>query len=167
MRTALTIAGSDSSGGAGIQADLKTFAAHGVFGLSAITAITAQNTLGVLRAEPLTPDLVAAQIDAVAADLPIHATKIGMLANAAIIEGVAAAIERHRLPHVVLDPVMIAKSGAALLDPDAVHALRTRLLPLAVSTAKRSFQTSSLPVGSKTAMPRPMWSRVLRSTSAL
>jgi len=131
MRTALTIAGSDSSGGAGIQADLKTFAAHGVFGLSALTAITAQNTLGVMRASAVDPDLVAAQIDAVAADLPIHATKIGMLANAGVIEAVAAAIERHRLPNVVLDPVMIAKSGAALLDPAAVDALRARLLPLA------------------------------------
>jgi hydroxymethylpyrimidine/phosphomethylpyrimidine kinase len=131
MRTALTIAGSDSSGGAGIQADLKTFAAHGVFGLSALTAITAQNTLGVVRASGVDPDLVAAQIDAVAADLPIHATKIGMLANAGVIEAVAAAIERHRLTNVVLDPVMIAKSGAALLDPAAVDALRARLLPLA------------------------------------
>ena len=131
MRTALTIAGSDSSGGAGIQADLKTFAAHGVFGLSALTAITAQNTLGVVRASAVDPDLVAAQIDAVAADLPIDATKIGMLANAGVIEAVAAAIERHRLPHVVLDPVMIAKSGAALLEPAAVDALRARLLPLA------------------------------------
>ena len=144
MRTALTIAGSDSSGGAGIQADLKTFAAHGVFGLSAITAITAQNTLGVLRAEAIAPALVAAQIDAVAADLPIHATKIGMLANAAIIESVAAAIDRHRLPHVVLDPVMIAKSGAALLDPDAVHALRTRLLPLAAVVTPNAPEAAAL-----------------------
>ena len=131
MRTALTLACSNTSGGAGIQADLKTFAAHGVFGLSALTAITAQNTLGVMRASAVDPDLVAAQIDAVAADLPIHATKIGMLANAGVIEAVAAAIERHRLPNVVLDPVMIAKSGAALLDPAAVDALRARLLPLA------------------------------------
>ena len=131
MRTALTIAGSDSSGGAGIQADLKTFAAHGVFGCTAITAITAQNTLGVARAQALDADLVASQIDAVAADLPPDATKIGMLATTAIVEVVAAAIVRHGLRHVVLDPVMIAKSGAALLAPEAVEAVRTRLLPLA------------------------------------
>ena len=131
MRTALTIAGSDSSGGAGIQADLKTFAAHGVFGCTAITAITAQNTLGVARAQALDPDLVAAQIDAVASDLPPDATKIGMLATAAIVEVVAAAIGRHRLRNVVLDPVMVAKSGAALLAPDAVEAVRMELLPLA------------------------------------
>lgn len=131
MRTALTIAGSDSGGGAGIQADLKTFAAHGVFGLSAITAITAQNTLGVTRATQVDADLIAAQIDAVAADFPVHATKIGMLATAAIIDVVAAALGRHALRKVVLDPVMVAKSGTPLLDPDAVGALRDRLLPLA------------------------------------
>ena len=131
MRTALTIAGSDSSGGAGIQADLKTFAAHGVFGMSAITAITAQNTLGVTRVDVIDPGMVTAQIDAVASDIGIHATKIGMLANAAIVSAVAAAIRRHALPHVVLDPVMIAKSGAKLLDDDAVRALATELFPLA------------------------------------
>ena len=131
MRTALTIAGSDSSGGAGIQADLKTFAAHGVFGMSAITAITAQNTLGVSRVDVLDPAMVTAQIDAVASDIGVNATKIGMLANAAIVSAVASAIRRHRLPHVVLDPVMIAKSGAKLLDDDAVRALASDLLPLA------------------------------------
>ncbi|HSG00084.1 MAG TPA: bifunctional hydroxymethylpyrimidine kinase/phosphomethylpyrimidine kinase [Vicinamibacterales bacterium] len=131
MRTALTIAGSDSGGGAGIQADLKTFAAHGVFGMSAITAVTAQNTLTVTRSLALPPDLVTAQIDAVTADLPVHAVKIGMLANAAIVDAVAASIRRHRLSPVVLDPVMIAKGGAPLLADDAVHALRSWLLPLA------------------------------------
>jgi hydroxymethylpyrimidine/phosphomethylpyrimidine kinase len=131
MRTALTIAGSDSGGGAGIQADLKTFAAHGVFGMSAITAITAQNTQAVTASVALDPALVAAQIDAVAADLPVHAVKIGMLANAAIVDAVVAALRRHGLGPVVLDPVMVAKSGARLLDDDAVRALRTRLLPLA------------------------------------
>jgi len=131
MRTALTIAGSDSSGGAGIQADLKTFAAHGVFGMSAITAVTAQNTLGVRGVVALPPDFVASQIDAVAEDIPPHATKIGMLANAGIVDAVAAALGRHRLPNVVLDTVMIAKSRARLLDEDAVAALRDRLLPLA------------------------------------
>jgi hydroxymethylpyrimidine/phosphomethylpyrimidine kinase len=131
MRTALTIAGSDSGGGAGIQADLKTFAAHGVFGMSALTAITAQNTQAVTASVALDPALVAAQIDAVAADLPVHAVKIGMLANAAIVDAVVAALRRHGLGPVVLDPVMVAKSGARLLDDDAVRALRTRLLPLA------------------------------------
>ena len=120
MRTALTIAGSDSSGGAGIQADLKTFAAHGVFGMSAITAVTAQNTLGVSGVIALPPEFVAAQIDAVATDIPPDAVKIGMLANARIVETVAAALERHRLRCVVLDTVMIAKSRARLLDPDAL-----------------------------------------------
>ncbi len=131
MRTALTIAGSDSGGGAGIQADLKTFAAHGIFGMSAITAVTAQNTVTVTASHALEPALVAAQIDAVALDLPIDAVKVGMLATAAIIETVAAAIERHGLGPVVLDPVMVAKGGARLLADDAVDALRRRLLPLA------------------------------------
>src|SRR5688500_518234 len=111
MRTALTIAGSDSSGGAGIQADLKTFEAHGVFGMSAITAITAQNTLGVARVLTLPPEMVVAQIDAVVDDLGASATKIGMLGNAAIAAAVAAALRRHALAHVVLDTVMVAKGG--------------------------------------------------------
>jgi hydroxymethylpyrimidine/phosphomethylpyrimidine kinase len=129
MHTALTIAGSDSSGGAGIQADLKTFAAHGVFGTSAVTAITAQNTVGVTAVRALDADLVTAQIEAVAADIEIAAVKTGMLATAAIIEAVAAAIESLELPNVVVDPVMIAKSGDRLLEPDAVAALIAELLP--------------------------------------
>ena len=132
MRTALTIAGSDSSGGAGIQADLKTFAAHGVFGMTAITAVTAQNTLGVTGVVALAPDFVAAQIDAVTVDIPPDATKIGMLANAGIIDAVAHAIARQTLANVVLDTVMIAKSRARLLDESAIAALRDRLLPLAM-----------------------------------
>lgn len=131
MRSALTIAGSDSGGGAGIQADLKTFAAHGVYGTSAITAVTAQNTLGVTGWQALPADLVTAQIEAVAADIPPAAVKVGMLANAAIVEAVAAAIASLDLPHVVLDPVMVAKGGGRLLEADAVHALRTELLPRA------------------------------------
>lgn len=131
MVVALTIAGSDSGGGAGIQADLKTFAAHGVFGTSAITAITAQNTLGVTAVFALDPALVVAQIDAVATDLRPRATKIGMLANAGIIAAVADAITRHELLHVVIDPVMVAKGGDHLLESAAVAALRERLLPLA------------------------------------
>jgi len=129
MHIALTIAGSDSSGGAGIQADLKTFAAHGVFGTSAITAITAQNTLGVTRVDAVAPAMVAAQIDAVATDFSLEATKIGMLADAAIVAVVADAIDRHGLRNVVLDPVMIAKSGARLIDQAAIAALVSALMP--------------------------------------
>jgi hydroxymethylpyrimidine/phosphomethylpyrimidine kinase len=129
MRTALTIAGSDSGGGAGIQADLKTFAAHGVYGTSAITAITAQNTLGVVAWQALPADLVIAQIEAVAGDIGADAVKVGMLATAAIVEAVAAAIEALNLPNVVVDPVMIAKGGDRLLEADAVAAIRLELLP--------------------------------------
>ena len=132
MRTALTIAGSDSGGGAGIQADLKTFAAFGVYGTSAITAVTAQNTMGITTASPLAADLVTAQIEAVAGDIEIHATKTGMLATSAIVEAVAAAIEEFDLPMVVVDPVMLAKSGERLLDEDAVRALCAELLPRAL-----------------------------------
>ncbi len=131
MRTALTIAGSDSGGGAGIQADLKTFAAHRVYGTSAITAVTAQNTLGVTMWQAMPADLVTAQIEAVAADIGADAVKIGMLANAAIVEAVAAAILDLDLPLVVVDPVMVAKGGDKLLEDDAVAALRTELLPRA------------------------------------
>jgi hydroxymethylpyrimidine/phosphomethylpyrimidine kinase len=131
MPTALTIAGSDSSAGAGIQADLKTFAAFGVYGVSAITAVTAQNTAGVQSVSPLSADDVTAQIEAVAADIAIQATKIGMLATAAIVEAVAAAIEELDLPLVVLDPVLVSTSGEPLLDADGVQALRLELLPRA------------------------------------
>src|SRR5215211_3727831 len=131
MHTALTIAGSDPSGGAGIQADLKTFAAFGVYGASAITAITVQNTLGVEAIAPLSADLVSAQIEAVAGDLDIAAIKIGMLATAAIVEAVAAAITSLDLPLVVLDPVLASSSGDRLLDEDGVAALRAEMLPRA------------------------------------
>jgi len=129
--TALTIAGSDSGGGAGIQADLKTFHHFGVYGTSALTLVTAQNTRGVRRIELLPPSLVAAQIDAVAEDLPPAAVKTGALGAAAIVEAVAAALARHELTRLVVDPVMIAKGGDALLEPDAVDALRRLLLPRA------------------------------------
>jgi hydroxymethylpyrimidine/phosphomethylpyrimidine kinase len=131
MRTALTIAGSDSGAGAGIQADLKTFAAHGVYGTSAITAITAQNTRGVSGWEPVSTTLVVAQIDAVASDIGADAVKTGMLANAAIVDAVAGVLGRLALPFLVVDPVMIAKGGDRLLEPAAVEAIRVRLLPLA------------------------------------
>jgi hydroxymethylpyrimidine/phosphomethylpyrimidine kinase len=128
---ALTVAGSDSSGGAGIQADLKTFAAHGVFGASAITALTAQNTLGVAAVHAVPPAFVAAQIDAVADDLSIAAVKTGMLLDAGIVAAVAKTLRRRALPNLVVDPVMVSKSGARLLQDDAVKALVEHLLPLA------------------------------------
>ncbi|MHB8620448.1 MAG: bifunctional hydroxymethylpyrimidine kinase/phosphomethylpyrimidine kinase [Chloroflexota bacterium] len=129
---ALTIAGSDSGAGAGIQADLKTFAALGVYGCSAITAITAQNTSGVFAVQDVLPEVVAAQIDAVMADIGAGAAKTGMLSSTAIIETVADRIRHHRLRKLVVDPVMVAKSGDHLLRPDAVDALKRLLLPLAL-----------------------------------
>lgn len=138
MRTALTIAGSDSSGGAGIQADLKTFAAFGVYGASAITAVTAQSTAAVSRVVALSADEVIAQIEAVASDIAIDATKTGMLATAAIVEAVAATIDEIDLPLVVVDPVLIATSGERLLDADALQTLSAELLPRAfVATPNR------------------------------
>lgn len=128
---ALTIAGSDSSGGAGIQADLKTFAALGVYGASAITALTAQNTRGVTGIHAVPAEFVTAQIDAVFSDLAVGAVKIGMVAQVASIEAIAAALSRWAPRHVVLDPVMVATSGDRLLAAEAVEALRTRLIPLA------------------------------------
>jgi len=129
MRHALTVAGSDSGGGAGIQADLKTFAAHGVYGTSAITAITAQNTERVTAMHVVPAAMVGAQIDAVASDIRIDAMKTGMLATAEIVATVSDAIARWRFPHVVVDPVMVAKSGDHLLNPDAVAAVRAALIP--------------------------------------
>jgi len=131
MVAALTIAGSDSGGGAGLQADLKTFAAHGVFGATAVTAITAQNTAGVAAVHALPPDLVTAQIDAVMADTGVDVVKTGMLATFGIIEAVAAAASRHGFGSLVVDPVIVATSGAPLLDEGALEALQARLLPLA------------------------------------
>src|SRR3990172_8896841 len=131
MPSVLTIAGSDSSAGAGIQADLKTFAALGVYGTCAVTAITAQNTLGVTAVHEMPPGIVAAQIDAVVTDIPPDAVKTGMLAGAAIIEVAAAKVREHGLPNLVVDPVMVAKSGDRLLREAAVPALRDLLLPLA------------------------------------
>jgi hydroxymethylpyrimidine/phosphomethylpyrimidine kinase len=128
---ALTIAGSDSSGGAGIQADLKTFAAFGVYGASAITALTAQNTQGVSGIHPVPPDFVTAQMDAVFADLDVAAVKIGMVAELSIVEAIVAALSRWKPGHVVFDPVMVASSGDRLLAAEAVESLRTRLFPQA------------------------------------
>ncbi|WP_138494661.1 bifunctional hydroxymethylpyrimidine kinase/phosphomethylpyrimidine kinase [Paenibacillus pinistramenti] len=132
VHKALTVAGSDSGGGAGIQADLKTFQELGVYGMSAVTAVTVQNTLGVQGVHPVPPETVAAQIASVGEDLQPDALKTGMLFSAAIIEAVAGQISRFGWTKLVVDPVMIAKGGAELLLEEAVHALRTRLLPLAL-----------------------------------
>ena len=139
MPIALTIAGSDSSGGAGIQADLKTFAALGVYGASVITALTAQNTSGVSGIHIVPADFVTAQIDAVFSDLHVDAVKIGMVAQLATIDAIAAGLTRWAPKHVVLDPVMVATSGDRLLATEAVDALRTRLMPHA------SLVTPNLP----------------------
>jgi hydroxymethylpyrimidine kinase/phosphomethylpyrimidine kinase len=131
LPVALTIAGSDSGGGAGIQADLKTFAALGVHGTSAITAITAQNTTTVTDIFELPVGIITAQIEAIVSDFDVQAAKTGMLASSKIIEAIALAIAKHRITNLVVDPVMIAKGGARLLRDDAIEALRVRLLPLA------------------------------------
>ena len=128
---ALTIAGSDSSGGAGIQADLKTFAAFGVYGASVITALTAQNTTGVSGIHQVPAEFVTAQIDAVFSDLAVGAVKIGMVAQPASIDAIVAGLMRWSPKHIVLDPVMVATSGDRLLAEEAVEALRTKLIPLA------------------------------------
>ena len=141
---AMTIAGSDSGGGAGIQADLKTFAALGVYGTCAITAITAQNTVGVQQAYPLPPELVAAQIDSIISDLPCHAAKAGMLANAAIIEVVASRIRLHNIPHLVVDPVMVATSGGRLLLEAAEAVYIEQLFPLAEVITPNAAEASVL-----------------------
>ena len=144
MKRALTIAGSDSGGGAGIQADLKTFAAHGVYGTSAITAITAQNTLGVTAVHTVPADIVAAQIEAVVSDIGTDAVKTGMLATAAIVEAVVAAIEELDLPSVVVDPVMVAKGGSRLLDDEAIETMRTELLPRAMVITPNAEEAAAL-----------------------
>lgn len=144
MRHALTVAGSDSGGGAGIQADLKTFAALGVYGMSAVTAVTAQNTREVRGVQPLPPAFVAAQIDCVWDDIRVDAVKIGMTANAGIIEAVAAALRRRPPVPVVLDPVMVATSGATLLEPDAARALVQTLLPLCAVVTPNLAESEAL-----------------------
>jgi len=128
---ALTVAGSDSSGGAGIEADLKTMTALGVYGMAALTAVTAQNTVGVQGAVVLAPEFVAKQIRSVVTDIGVDAAKCGMLANEGIIRVVAGMIRELRIPNVVVDPVMMAKSGDPLLEPEALSALREELIPLA------------------------------------
>lgn len=141
---ALSIAGSDSGGGAGIQADLKTFSALGVFGMTAITAVTAQNTMGVTGIVELPPEAVGQQIDAVVVDIGVDAAKTGMLSSALIIEMVAERIRHHRIERLVVDPVMIAKSGAPLLRPEAMDALRRILLPLALVVTPNLHEAKAL-----------------------
>ncbi len=144
MYKALTIAGSDSGGGAGIQADLKTFSALKVYGACAITAVTAQNTLGVAAVHSLPADMAAAQIHAVMEDIGAHAAKTGMLANAGIIEAVAGQVEKHRIPSLVVDPVMVSKSGHQLLASDAIEALQTLLFPLASLVTPNILEAETL-----------------------
>jgi hydroxymethylpyrimidine/phosphomethylpyrimidine kinase len=131
---AVTIAGSDSGGGAGIQADLKTFAALGVFGASVVTALTAQNTTGIFAVHAVPPDFVGAQIDAVFSDMAVRAVKIGMLANAGVIDAVMVGLARHHARNVVLDPVMASSSGETLLRPDAIAKLRQLMTGVRVVT---------------------------------
>ncbi len=144
MKVALTIAGSDSSGGAGIQADIKAMQANGVYAASVLTAITAQNTQAVTAAHDLPLDLINAQLDAVFDDLTIRATKTGMLSSTGIIEVVASQIERRGVAPLVVDPVMISKSGFALLKPDAVATLKTQLLPLATVVTPNAHEAAHL-----------------------
>ncbi len=144
MPVTLTIAGSDSGGGAGIQADLKTFAALGVYGASVITAITAQNTLGVRAIHEVPAEVVAAQIDAVLDDIGADAAKTGMLSSAAVVDVVAERLRAHRVTRLVVDPIMVAKSGDRLLREDAVAALRERLLPLAAVVTPNAPEASVL-----------------------
>lgn len=154
--TALTIAGSDSGGGAGVAADLRTFTAHGVWGLCALTAVTAQNTVGVQAVGMLDPGLVRAQIASVVDDIGVGATKTGMLGTAAIVAAVAEAVRAGGLGALVVDPVAVASSGAALVDPAGLEALRRDLLPLAdlvtPNLAEAAALTGSGPIGDRRAM---------------
>jgi hydroxymethylpyrimidine kinase/phosphomethylpyrimidine kinase len=157
MRIALTIAGSDSGGGAGIQADLKTFQRFGVFGTSAITAITAQNTCGVARWEAVSADLVRGQIDAVAEDLRPAAFKTGMLANTAVASTVSSAIRDHSLPNYVLDPVMVSTSGDVLFEGGTIKVIRDQLVPQATLVTPNLHEAAILvgaPVEDEDAMAR-------------
>ena len=131
VKRILSIAGSDSGGGAGMQADLKTFAALGAYGTSVITAVTAQNTLGVIDLHPIPATIVASQIDAVLSDIGTDAIKTGMLANREIIDVVVETLNKYDLPKLIVDPVMISTTGSRLITEDAVESLRTKLLPIA------------------------------------
>ncbi|MDY6895105.1 MAG: bifunctional hydroxymethylpyrimidine kinase/phosphomethylpyrimidine kinase, partial [Thermotogota bacterium] len=132
MKLGLTIAGSDSGGGAGIQADIKTFSVHGVFGMSVITSVTAQNTMSVLGIEDITPKMVSLQMKAVFEDLYPDAVKIGMVSNEEIIKTIADGLREYKPINIVLDPVMVSKSGVRLLKDDAINALKSELSPLSL-----------------------------------
>jgi hydroxymethylpyrimidine/phosphomethylpyrimidine kinase len=149
VKIALTIAGSDSGAGAGVQADLKTFAAHGVYGASVITAVTAQNTVGITQVLPLPADLVTAQMEAIAGDMRIDVVKTGMLPTAAIVEAVAAAVDMLELPKLVVDPVMAATSGDPLADDEAVAAMKAELLCRALAVTpnvREAERLSGVPI---------------------
>lgn len=163
MRTALTIAGSDSSGGAGIQADIKTMTMNGVFAMSAITALTAQNTTGVTGILNSTPEFLAQQLDAVFTDIYPDAVKIGMVSSQELIRVIAQKLRQYGAKHIVVDPVMVATSGAALLEPDAVTALETELLPLAEVITPTSPKRRSC---AATALRRlPIWKTPLKRSA--
>lgn len=153
MKKVLTIAGSDSGGGAGIQADLKTFAAHGVFGMSVITAVTAQNTLGVLAVQDVDPEIIAKQIEAIFEDLGADGVKIGMVSRIPAIETIAASLVKYRAPKVVVDPVMISKSGHHLLQPEAKEALIKKLFPLATVVTPNLHEAQAITGMKITAVP--------------
>ncbi|MDN5300815.1 MAG: hydroxymethylpyrimidine/phosphomethylpyrimidine kinase [Thermoanaerobacteraceae bacterium] len=144
MKLALTIAGSDSGGGAGIQADLKTFSAHGVFGMSVITSVTAQNTMGVLGIEDISPEMVLLQMKAVFEDLYPDAVKIGMVSNGEIIRAITEGLKKYEPEEVVLDPVMISKSGSHLLKPEAMEALKKELIPLSLVVTPNLMEAEAL-----------------------
>jgi len=157
MKTALTIAGSDSCGGAGIQADLKTFSALGVYGMSAITAITAQNTCGVTNIRDLDEEIIRDQIRAVCSDIQVDAVKIGMLSNETIIKTVAGELQKTNIANIVVDPVMISKSGSHLLKPEAIGALKEILFPLAKVVTPNLLEAAEIigePVNNKADMEK-------------
>jgi hydroxymethylpyrimidine/phosphomethylpyrimidine kinase len=164
---ALSIAGSDSGGGAGIQADLKTFSAFGVFGMTAITAVTVQNTLGVQGFEAISPGTVADQVRAVASDIGVDAAKTGMLANARIVEAVADVVAATTIPNLVVDPVFVSKHGHVLLPDDAVGALRTRILPLATIVTPNLPEAAGRARGGAEAPPRDQMRRAAHAILAL
>ncbi|MGG6295213.1 bifunctional hydroxymethylpyrimidine kinase/phosphomethylpyrimidine kinase [Leptolyngbya sp. AN02str] len=144
IRIAMTIAGSDSGGGAGIQADLRTFSFHRVHGTSALTCITAQNTQGVTRVDALPPEAVVAQMTAVISDIGVHGVKTGMLLNSGIIAAVAEQAEQLALPNLVVDPVMVSRTGAQLIDDVAIATLRQRLIPLATILTPNRYEAQML-----------------------
>ncbi len=161
MLKVLTIAGSDCCGGAGIQADLKTFSALGVYGMSVITAVTAQNTQGVSNVRELDAEIIRDQIDAVFEDIEVAAVKIGMVSSTTIIKTVAAALKKHRAKNIVVDPVMVAKSGAHLLQPEACQALTENLFPLASVVTPNLFEAEVI-IGKKISTLKEMEAAAVR-----